>query len=289
MMMKYITYLFLSALLLVAACKKAENPVAPAATPVTGGIRGVVTEAGSAAVISQVYITTKNSSSAVTTDAKGAYSIENMKPGTYILTAAKQGYDTSTVSITVDAGIITKADFILKKTPVLQPGTIIGRVLDASDDAGIYSANVVTSPYTGSTSTDTRGSFQFESVRAGKYEVTVSKFGYSSKTMSVTVNSNEVTLIEFVLEPLYGTIKGRVTDAVTNQPIAGVNIKSTPPTSSVTTDSTGSYTIKDVPKLTASGAKYTLTATKADYTTATVDITVIPGKITAGDISMTKK
>jgi len=78
-----------------------------------------------------------------------------------------------------------------------------------------------------------------------------------------------------------GSITGFVTDAETGNPIAEASISTTPGTSALTTDSTGSYTFLDIPE-----GGYTVKATKLNYKTASVGITVKAEQTTVANIVM---
>ncbi|SET03998.1 carboxypeptidase-like regulatory domain-containing protein [Hymenobacter actinosclerus] len=72
------------------------------------------------------------------------------------------------------------------------------------------------------------------------------------------------------VEPLlYGKVTGTVRDARNNQPLANVSITSTPATSSVVTDNQGNFELTGVPT-----GRLTIVATKADYRSVTVAVTV---------------
>lgn len=72
------------------------------------------------------------------------------------------------------------------------------------------------------------------------------------------------------VEPLlYGKVTGTVRDARNNQPLANASITSTPATSSVVTDSQGNFELTGVP-----AGRLTIAASKADYRSVTVAVTV---------------
>lgn len=262
-----------------------ENPVTPVPETV-GNITGVVTEAESGRSLKQVYVTTTNQTHAVTTDIDGFYELPNVRPGDYTLVAALIGYETSTVKVAVDTARTTIADFILK--PVDNPGEIRGTVIDQSNDQPIRNAAVETDPFAGLIKTDENGEFIIPSVPVGEYQVTGSRFGYESKTFAVTVKEDSISIVDFVLEPLYGTIQGQLTDSESGNVIAGASVSTDPATNTVFSDSSGTYIIPNVPMLSSSTQKYTVTAQKGGYNDASKKVDIIAGKITRGDMLMTK-
>lgn len=84
-----------------------------------------------------------------------------------------------------------------------------------------------------------------------------------------------------VQTPTTGTIQGKVTNATGDTLVAGANITTSPPTSSVNSDPQGNYNIPEVPSGT-----YTVIATKGGYNPGSVNITVAAGKSTTGDIHL---
>ena len=81
--------------------------------------------------------------------------------------------------------------------------------------------------------------------------------------------------------PTTGTIQGQITNATGDTLIAGANVSTTPPTSAVTTDAQGKYTILDV-----SPGQYTVAASKGGYKPGSVTITVAAGKATTANIDL---
>ena len=78
-----------------------------------------------------------------------------------------------------------------------------------------------------------------------------------------------------------GSIEGTIIDGVTELALSKAQVTTTPPTFSVTTDTTGSYQIANVEPGT-----YRVTASKFGYDSAGVNISVSEGKITTADISL---
>ena len=79
--------------------------------------------------------------------------------------------------------------------------------------------------------------------------------------------------------PQTGSITGHIFDAGTALPIASANVTSDPPTSAVTTDTTGFYTILNIePEI------YILSVSKMGYVIGTTSISVSAGNATVADI-----
>lgn len=107
--MKNLIQLSLSLLvLLIIACSSE-----PTATEKTGSIEGFVFDASNGFPLNKARVITTPPTFSVTTDTLGTYQITNVAPGTYRVNAAKFGYDSTGVNISVSAGIITTADIPL--------------------------------------------------------------------------------------------------------------------------------------------------------------------------------
>jgi hypothetical protein len=73
-------------------------------------ISGRVLDKESNAVIAGAQITTNPTTSSVTTDASGTYTISDVKAGEYVVSASKSGYKTNTISVVVTEGKTASAD-----------------------------------------------------------------------------------------------------------------------------------------------------------------------------------
>jgi len=269
-------------LALISGCKTTStvsNPV----VPVTTGIAGNVTSFITGNQISQATITTTPATNSVTTDIYGDYILDNIAPGSYKVTAYKTTFDSSTISVTVIADKTTRADIAIKPTTPVSPGRLRGVVINAATDSVISDANVytVTKPYY-TTKTNASGVYDMTGISPGFYDLAVEKFGFTTKTIKITVVSDSIQIIDFSLQPIYGRITGKVTDS-TNTGIEGVNISSTPPSGSVLTDFSGHYTIENLAK-----GIYKITTSKTGYVAGSVSVSVLEGRTSMGDFVLTK-
>ena len=78
-----------------------------------------------------------------------------------------------------------------------------------------------------------------------------------------------------------GTITGEVYDKSTGTGLDLANVRTDPPTSSVTTDSLGFYQILNVP-----AGVYVISARKVGYDSTTVDVSVLAEQTTIGDVPL---
>ena len=212
------------------------------------------------------------------------YKIENIAIGEYVVTAEKARYDTGNISVVIQAGQITEADFFLTEVDTSTPpttGMIEGTVRDAQTGASISGAVLSTDPTTDVVTSSGDGSYSFENITPGEYTISIAKTGYQNASISVTVTAGKTSRADIVLIQSYGSISGIVKDATTELPIQGVNIQTDPATSSVTTDSDGRYKISGI-----TPGSFTVKASKAGYADAEIPVVVTAGNETAADIPM---
>ncbi|GBD90644.1 PEGA domain protein [bacterium BMS3Abin04] len=249
-----------------------------------GQISGNIFDAKTFVLIEKVNLVTTPVTSSITSDGSGHYQFVNVSPGEYLLKAEKVGYDTVSINVNVYAGSVAEADIYLTKTDTTVPpttGSIIGNVKDAQTLLSIRGALVSTVPSTSAVFSKDDGSYSFVNVIPGDYTVQISKTGYQDAGTQITVVAGNVTQADFTLISSTGSITGIVTDASTHLPIAGVNIQTQPGTVSITTDSSGKYTLEKIPP-----ASYIIKASISGYTDASLGVVVTAGNTTDADIAM---
>jgi hypothetical protein len=186
-------------LTLFSACKSPTSPEPPAAT--TGKIGGIVTDAKTGATIIGASVSTEPATSTVTTDAVGKYTINNVPPKSYTVTASASNYVAGSVNVTVTAGQTATANLALQ--PVPKTGTINGTVTDAGTGGPISGASVSTQPATATVTTDSQGKYTINDVTPSSYKVTASAGGYVSANVDVTVTAGQTTTANLALQANY--------------------------------------------------------------------------------------
>lgn len=163
-----------------------------------GVFSGVVRNGASLAVAGAA-VATGSGGYSTTTDSYGAYTIANVDPGTYTLTASKTGYNSDTRSGVVAAAYaVTTTDFTINTIP----GAISG-VVTMSGGQALSGATVATDTGGYSTVTASNGSYTLSGVAPGTYSVTASKSGYISSTNTpVSVSQGATTTSNFTLTPV---------------------------------------------------------------------------------------
>jgi uncharacterized membrane protein len=213
-----------------------------------------------------------------TTDATGKYTLANVPPGTYVVVASKAGYQSSSLTVSVFSGGTTVANFSLAQIP----GSITGSVTDAKDGSAISGAQVTDGTRTATT--DATGKYTIANVLPGTYQVVASKEGYETSSSTVSVLQGATAIANFSLSQIIvpGSITGSVINAKDGSPIVGAAV--TDGTRTATTDTSGKYTIADVPL-----GSDQVTASKEGYDSLTSSVTVVSGATSVMNFSLNQK
>lgn len=169
-----------------------------------GAITGKVTIAGTTSPIVGALVT--NGTKTATTDGSGSYTILDVAPGTYAVSASATGYQSSTQSVTVVENTTSTANFNL--SPVTQATTVSVKSISHSTEGGkngtahliiiatladnlgnpvagaavninIDLNGVFYKTFTGTTATDGKVSFKINNAPSGAYKVTVTNVSAS--------------------------------------------------------------------------------------------------------------
>ena len=257
-----------------------------------GAISGVVTEGGQPVAGAAVTFTSSDGTTSqnTTTNANGSYSLPNLPPTTYTGIAtdpATGGASAVSAPVTVTANSSATVNFVIKAGP----GTVTGRVVDATTNLPITGATVSFSsgnPPTVATTatTDSTGTYTATNVPAGSYTLTASAPGYgNSAPVSIAVTGNQTTNPpDIPLGPVVnGTLGGLVTSTGSSSPAGGVTISivnagtgaSVLGVTSTTTSTSGpDGSPLNYGPVTLAAGTYTVTASSNGVTTAAQTVTV---------------
>ncbi|HEX9483976.1 MAG TPA: carboxypeptidase regulatory-like domain-containing protein, partial [Gemmatimonadaceae bacterium] len=192
------------------------------------------------------------------TDSRGIFSI-TLPAGTFTATITAGGYTSQTTPpFTTQPGqAYSLGTITLAAIPATVNGTVTsstgGAVAGATVTASggpsgaSHNGRIKTLANGTSTTTDASGNFTL-SLAAGTYTLTISKAGFGSLTTSqFTAGAGTTFSIgTVVIDPL-GTIIGQVVTQSTGSPIANATVSLTGSVSSVSTDSTGHFSVQQTP------------------------------------------
>ncbi len=257
-----------------------------------GGIAGQVVNAQTGDPVEGAMVVAKGDSNQIgraRTNARGVYLIEDLESGRYRVSAQSRGYEPAIYpsAVGVRQGQITRnINFRLKPKQQTEPGVIKGRVMDRRTGEPIKGAVVVavSENFRRRARTDDHGRYVLRKLKPGVYRVKAKARHYIKENFPrpVPVRAGQtVEHINFVLQPKprKGAIGGRVVDARTHRPIAGVKViaRGEHGMSHAVTDRHGFYRITKV-----NPGVYRVTAMKRGYRPATFPrpVPVRPGHAT---------
>ncbi|MET8912218.1 S8 family serine peptidase [Micromonospora sp. NPDC004551] len=135
---------------------------------------------------------------------------------------------------------------LLNAAPIGDNGTLAGKVTDAATGTPIAGATIaLTGAATRSLTTAADGTYS-SLLLAGDYQVTVSAFGYQTRTLSATVTTNTTTTLNVALTAVPSvTVSGQVTDGSGHGwPLYAKVSAEGLPVSDYTTPANGRYSLK---------------------------------------------
>lgn len=257
-------------------------------TPHTGNISGTVTDATTAAAITdgglvvELYDTEDNLIDTYTdTDVDGDFEFTDICVGNYYLVVSHDDYTNATGDeFSLANGDNLDKDFALNPLP----GSISGQVREDDGVVGTFTGNVLPNIVVTATNynvdpavtlftavTDASGNFTAANVPAGTWYVKAQGGNYAADSIQVSVTANAgSTGNEIELEPVPGLIEGTVRDAGTSALLSGVTITVTGTAYTTTTNGSGYYQIEDV-----TPGTYEVVFTHVSYATETVEDVVV--------------
>lgn len=152
---------------------------------IVGSVIGTVRDSMTNATISDVSLSYTGGTA--TSNASGTYQFLDVPVGTISVEASKTGYTTQSQNVLVNTdGSVTK-DFTLVPTT----GAVSGTITNTKTAAAVSGATVT---YSGGTaSTDSSGLFTLSGVQPGTYLLTVTKTGYTPRSVLASVTAGSIT------------------------------------------------------------------------------------------------
>ncbi len=242
--------------------------------PIAGSISGTVRDNNTFAVLPGVSVVANGAgvNRSTTTDLSGKYTISDLPPGVYSVTASLAGYSPSVAQVVVGTAVASLDLSLSQPTPsptaTPVPGAMSGVVRNALGGAFLEGATVIAVGPSGTVGTFTAsdGSYTLVGLWPGSYQVTVTENGYVSKSLTVLVASSVTSTANFNLNPGSPTPTGTI-----------------PPTATATTTPTPTRTPSSTPTVTGtSTATSTSTRTLAPIATWVARATMLTGRFNMG-------
>ncbi len=216
---------------------------------VTGGVRDSVTDVPLVGASVRLEQSGVIKYPAVSTNASGNYTIDNVIPGTYDVVGLAIGYQNDLKSATVTAGHTTSQNLVL-----VPNGAVTGGVRDSVTSVPLVGASVRleqsgVTKY-GPVSTNASGNYTIDNVTPGSYSVVGLAIGYQNGSEPITVTAGQTTSQNLALVSENGTVTGGVRDSITNAPLVGASVRleqnGVIKYPAVSTNASGNYTINNV-------------------------------------------
>lgn len=139
-----------------------------------------------------------NNYTAVSVNPLGQYTLTEVEPGTYTVTASKVGYYSSEPlpPIEMVRNVTKSLDFELRE----QPAELSGRVIYQGEGVMGVKVHLASSQFSADTTTAENGNYSFQVVPAGSYSITFTKERYLTTTQSVGLSPFEIKTLDVELE-----------------------------------------------------------------------------------------
>lgn len=156
----------------------------------------------------------------------GIYNFSKIPEGQYVIYVEKEGYYREAVPVVVEGEKTVTVDIYLK--PILQYGTIAGRVYDKETNQPLSAKVVLKEKGSEVLSDSLTGGFRIDNIEVGIYTLEVIKENYFPYTYTVEVKAKEVRNLEISLakKGALGIITGQIVDYKDRKPLkAQIEIK----------------------------------------------------------------
>jgi large repetitive protein len=193
------------------------------------GISGSVFNAQTAVGIPMALVRVFNSDgvfiTSTLTDDNGFYVISGLAQGQYTVLASADGFGDRIGIVTLSPGETANLDFSLSN----QTATLRGTVRDDGNNQPIQSAlvqvfRIGTTIPIASVLTNGLGEYVLEGLDPREYRVVFSADGYTSEVFRIFLMNDEIRTLNVDLGRQPATIRGRVTDANTGEPIQSAGV-----------------------------------------------------------------
>lgn len=165
---------------------------------ILGTLTGYITNGTVPVAGATVHLKGEYNYSANSTIPLGAYTITNIRPGTYIVYVEKAGYWTTYYDkpLLIGRGDVVHLDFIIEE----QPARVYGQVLLAGKGLEGVTVMLTSGSASFSTVTDAEGNYSLSSIPAGTYTIRFSKSEFVTQEFQISLSPFESKRIDISLE-----------------------------------------------------------------------------------------
>ena len=250
-----------------------------------------------------------------TTDSSGDFTLDDVPAGTYVVLAGEKGvgFASTSVTVTTDQTSTVALSLVAVATPTTGTGSLSGQVTDSSSAPVVGATVQIVQESAGApsallqTTTDSNGDYSFATVPVGNILVVAFEqgVGHGQAQATITANTAVVQNVTIATSAPVVTSAGSVTGTVTDSsgsPVAGASVAliptaqpgggNTSPDSAggdvtgqqlqATTDSSGDYTISNVP----AGTYSILAGFKGDGIGQADDVVVTANQATTENLQL---
>lgn len=260
-------------------------------SPQSGGLTVVVVDEVTGTPVTGVVTSIKNETgiplTSAVTDQEGKAVVDNLDPGTVVVSASAPNYTNSSQGAIIEPG--TTKEAILTLSP--ETGDLAGVITDPNGDpvAGA-TIQILDSKRSAITTvlTQSDGAYKVFDLAIGIYTMLINSPGFEQQSLSANITSGETTATSIALPFVPGTVTGIVTDAESGALLSRTNVElrlissSGPVIASTLTDSLGRYTFADI-----ESGSYTVVASSRFYGDDADSVVVEPGETTFADLQLT--
>lgn len=192
---------------------------------ITGSVLNAQTTVGIAGALVRIFNSDGVFITSTFTDGNGFYALSGLAQGQYTVIASADGFGDQIAIVTLSPGETENLDFNLSNLTA----TLRGTVSDAVNDQLIQSAlvqvfRIGTSLPIASVLTNGSGEYEFTGLDPREYRVVFSADGYTSEVFRIFLTNGEIQTLNVELGRQPATIRGRVTDANTGEPIQSAGV-----------------------------------------------------------------
>lgn len=151
-------------------------------------------------------------------DSQGNYLISGITPGSYIIQAQAEGFETKPLGVIIVADQTIEADILLDKSP----GKVLGLITDEHGDpiANAFIEVKSNGLSVGSTHSDSLGNYSIQGLSEGSYTIQVQAQNYGTVVGGLLITALQTSVKNFILIENPGSVAGTILDGQ-NHPILG--------------------------------------------------------------------